>query len=221
MNDRVTARELTVALWVVAAATITAALVLAATDRLLIASAVCFLGCLPIALIAWGLERRTPPRSSAEKRAMGLRLGTRIAAGGAAATTAGAVLLMVAPHSVGHLSELLLWMGATLLLGGVTALRNARSPDGTLAEEEGNAEQARAAQAGRGVAFLLVRKNRYTVASWVAAVSAIAWLPALFSGVPRPLVGALVLLLGGLPLAALALTSRRARDQAPDQESAP
>lgn len=221
MNDRVTARGLTVALWAVTTATIAAALVLAAVDRLLIASAVCFLGCLPIALIAWGLDRRTPPRSSAEKRATGLRLGLRIAAGGGTATTAAAVLLIVAPHSVGHLPELLLWTGATFLLSGVTARRNVRSPDGTLAEEEDSTERASAAHAGHGVAFLLVRKNRYGVALWIAAVSVLAAGPALFSGVPRPLVGALVLLLGGLPLAALALTSRQARDHAPGRESAP
>ncbi|GAB2502685.1 hypothetical protein GCM10027063_47500 [Promicromonospora xylanilytica] len=219
MNDRVTARGLTVALWAVTAGTIATALVLAAVDRLLLASAVCFLGCLPIALIAWGLERRTPPRGSAERRATGLRLGSRTAALGGAATTVGGALLIVAPRSVGYVPELLLSVGGALLLGGVSALQHVRSHDGSTASHDGStasssgAGQASAARAGRGAAFLLVRRNRYMVALWVAAVSAIAWGPALFSEVPRPLVGALVLLLGGLPLAALALTARRARDQ--------
>ena len=216
MNDRITARELTVALWAVTTGTIAAALLLAAFDRLLIASAVCFLGCLPIALIAWWLERRTPPRSSAEKRAMGLRLGFRFAGLGGAVTTVAGALLVVAPLSVGYLPELLLSVGATLLLGGVTAHRHVRSQDRTTAEERGSAEQASTASTTRGVMFLLVRKNRYGVALWVAAVSALAGGPALFDQAHRPLVGALVLLLGGLPLAALALTSRRARDPESD-----
>lgn len=142
MNGRLTARQLTVALWGVTTGTVAAALVLAAVDRLLLASAVCFLGCLPIALIAWGLERRTPPRSSAEKRATGLRLGSRIAAAGAAATTVGGALLIVAPQAAGHLPGLLLSVGATLLLGGVTAHRQVRSHDRTAAEEGSGADQA-------------------------------------------------------------------------------
>ena len=216
MNDRVTARGLTVALWAVTTGTIAAAMVLAAIDRLLIASAVCFLGGLPVALIAWGIERRTPPRSSAERHATGLRLGFGFATAGAAATTVGGALLIVAPDSVGRLPEVLLSIGAMLLLSGFTAHQHLRSQDRTTGEGRTSAEQASTASAGRGVAFLLVRKNRHSVVLWVAAVSVLAGGPALFGLAPRPLVGASVLLLGGLPLAALAITSRRARDQESD-----
>lgn len=216
MNDRVIARELTVALWVITVGTIAAALVLAAIDRLLIASAVCFLGGIPAAVLVWGIQRRMPPRSSAEKRAMGLRQGFGIAATGAASTMVGGVLLIVIPDAVGRVPEVLLSVGASLLLGGVTAQRYSRPQGWTAAEGSSSAEHADTAPAGRGVTFLLVRKNRYLVASWVAAVSALAWGPALFDLAPRPLVGASVLLLGGLPLAALAITSRQARDQEGD-----
>ncbi|GAA4717243.1 hypothetical protein APR04_003174 [Promicromonospora umidemergens] len=216
MNNRVIVRELTVALWVVTVGTIAAAMVLAAIDRLLIASAVCFLGGLPVALIAWGIERRTPPRSSAEKRAMGLRLGFRGATVGAASTTVGGVLLIAIPEAVGHLPEVLLSFGAMLILSGVTAQRYSRPQGWTAAEGSSSAEQTDTAPADRGVNLLLVRKNRYVVASWAAVVSALAGWSALSDLAPRPLIGASVLLLGGLPLAALALTSRRARDQESD-----
>ena len=214
MNNRVIARELTVALWVITVGTIAAALVLAAIDRLLIASAVCLLGGLPAALLVWGIERRTPPRSIAEKQALGLRQGFRIAAIGAASTTVGGALLAVTPDTVGRVPEVLLSVGAMLLLGGVTAQRHSR-PQGWIAAEEGSRspEQTDTAPARHGVTFLLVRKNRYMVALWVAAVSVLAEGPALFDLAPRPLIGASVLLLAGLPLAALAITSRRAQDQ--------
>jgi hypothetical protein len=220
MTDRTIARGLTVALWVVlwvvAAGTIAAALVLAALDRLLIASAVCFLGCLPIALIAWGIERRTPPRSDAEKHASGLRQGFGIAAAGAAATTVAGALLVVAPDALGHVPEVLLSAGAALLLGGVTAQRYLRPQEPTPAEGSSSAEQAAARPVERGGTFLLVRRNRYAVALGVAAVSALAQGLVLTGLAPRPLVGASVLLLGGLPLLALAITSRQAGDQVSD-----
>ncbi|MGI5190759.1 hypothetical protein ACQEVI_21650 [Promicromonospora sp. CA-289599] len=216
MDNRIIARELTVALWVITVGTIAAALALAAVDRLLIASAVCFLGGLPAAALVWGIQRRTPPRSSAEKRATGLRQGFRIAATGAASTVVGGALLFVSPDAVGRVPEVLLSVGASLLFGGVTAQRYSRPQEPTAGEDSPSAEHADAAPAGRGVTLLLVRKNRYMVASWVAAVSALAWGPALFDLAPRPLVGASVLLFGGLPLAALAITFRLARDQESD-----
>ena len=220
MADRTVTRALTVALWVVlwvvAAGTIAAALVLAALDRLLIASAVCFLGGLPAALLVWGINRRTPPRTAAEKRASGLRQGFGIAAAGAAATTVGGALLVAAPDAVGRVPEVLLSTGATLLLGGVTAQRYLRPQEPTPAEGSGSAEQAAARPAERGRAFLLVRRKRYAVALWVAAVSALAQGLVLTDLAPRPLVGASVLLLGGLPLVALAITSRQAMGQVSD-----
>jgi hypothetical protein len=216
MNNRTIARELTVALWAITAGTIAAALVLAALDRLLIAAAVCFLGGLPAALLVWGIERRTPPRSAAEKRAIGLRQGFRIAAAGAASTTVGGILLIVAPDAVGHVPEILLSAGATLLFGGVTAQRYSLPPAETATEGLGNVDQADNAPVDRGGAFLLVRKNRHMVALWAIAVSVLAGGAVLADLGPRPLIGTSVLLLGGLPLAALAATSRRAQDQKSD-----
>lgn len=213
MNDRTMARELTVALWVVAAGTVAAALVLAAVDRLLIASAVCFIGGLPAALLVWGIERRTPPRSDAEKRAGGLRQGLTTAAGGAVSATVGGILLIVAPDAVGRVPDVLLSAGATLLIGGVTAQRYSLPRAEPAVEVPGKADQTADAPAHHGGASLLVRKNRHRVALWAAAMSALAGGALLADLAPRSLVGASVLFLGGLPLAALAATSRRAQDQ--------
>lgn len=115
-----------IAFWVIAIGAVSAGLYLAAIDRLLVASAVMISSCLPMGLLLLVLQPREPQRSDAEKVVTARRLGRSLVVIGATAIVVGGVLLLTLRGTVGHLPEVLLWNGATLLVAGASTVRHVR-----------------------------------------------------------------------------------------------
>ena len=116
-----------ISFWVIVTGLVTAALYLAALDRLLLGSAVLIVGCIPVGVLVLVVHRLEPPRRDAEKLATIRRITVVLVATGATAIVVGGVLMLALRGAVGHLPEALLWIGATLLLAGGTAHQETRA----------------------------------------------------------------------------------------------
>lgn len=99
--------------------TIGAGVFFAAIDRPLLTAAVCFAGLLPVALLLLALAKVAQPVNEQHRLARQRQGALIIAAAGLVATLAGAVLLM---SPLETLAMVLLYMGPSLLLGGLVAL---------------------------------------------------------------------------------------------------
>lgn len=115
------------AFWAVATGSIATVLGLAAIDRLLLGSAVVFLGGIPAAALACAAQRLQPTPTDAEKLVTAWRTSIALTAIGTTAILVGAVLMLMLHGTVGHLPQLLLWTGATAAFGGGTAYRETRA----------------------------------------------------------------------------------------------
>lgn len=95
---------------------------------------------------------------------------------------------------------------------GVTARRITRSGELAPVGDDESADPTESAGTRTDTPLLLAREHREKITLWVAAVGVLAVLaagPTQFDLAPRPLVGLAVLILGGVPLATLAVTSQR------------
>jgi hypothetical protein len=116
-----------IAFWVIAIGSVSAGFYLAATDRLLLGSAVMIVSCVPMGLLLLVLRPREPWWSDAEKVVTVRRLGRAFVVTGAAAVVIGGVLMLALHGTAGHLPELLLWNGAALLVAGASTFQHLRA----------------------------------------------------------------------------------------------